>query len=74
MEGRKQEVLSEAELNRRKDAADFAIANTELEGGTVLPEQRALFERHARGEISTEELDRGTLELVERLLKKAGRS
>ena len=67
-----EDKLSEAARRRRKNGGEFAIANTELEGGTVLPEQRALFERHARGEITMEEVRKGALEIAARLLKERG--
>ncbi len=42
--------------------ARFAIANTEIEGGTITPETRALMDAWVREEIDDEELMRRTLE------------
>jgi Antitoxin VbhA len=40
----------------RADAIRVSIANTEIDGGAVLPETRALMDRWASGELSDDEL------------------
>jgi hypothetical protein len=48
--------ITATEIAARKDAVRFAIANTEIDGGVVLPEARSLLERWVQGEIDDEEL------------------
>jgi hypothetical protein len=50
----------------RADAIRVSIANTEIDGGTVLPETRALMHRWASGELSDEELLAAGLRLYKR--------
>jgi antitoxin component of RelBE/YafQ-DinJ toxin-antitoxin module len=52
---RKPMTLTPEELERR-EAVDFALANSELEGYETSAAQNELFERFARGEITGEEL------------------
>jgi predicted nucleotidyltransferase len=40
-----------ADIRSRADSVRFAVANTMIEGGTVLPETEALLERWAKNEI-----------------------
>lgn len=46
----------EAEIAKRKESIKFAVANTEIEGGKLLPETLDLFERWANLEIDDDEL------------------
>jgi hypothetical protein len=46
----------EAELEARSKAVRFAVANTAIEGGHVLPETEELMNEWARGEIDDDEL------------------
>jgi excisionase family DNA binding protein len=46
----------EAEFDPRSKAARFAVANTVIEGGHVLPETEELMNEWARGEIDDDEL------------------
>jgi len=48
--------LTEEELERRRDAIDFARVSVELEGLPTDDEYREWEERYARGEIDAEEL------------------
>ncbi len=50
------ELAAVADLAAREDSTRFAVANTVLEGGVVLPETTALLERSSRGEINDDEL------------------
>lgn len=45
-----------AELLTRFEAARFAVANTVIEGGCVLPETKKLIDEWVRGEIDDDEL------------------
>lgn len=45
-----------AEFEARSKAARFAVANTVIEGGHVLPETEELMNEWARGEIDDDEL------------------
>ncbi|WP_168209945.1 antitoxin VbhA family protein [Tardiphaga sp. vice154] len=49
----------------RSDAVRFAVANTEIEGGQVLPETESALDEWAHGEIDDDEL-------MEQTLKKFG--
>jgi site-specific DNA-adenine methylase len=49
--------LSKEELERRRKAVDFARASVEMEGLYASEEFNEMMERHANGEISSEELD-----------------
>ena len=54
-----------AEFEARSGAVEFAVADTAIEGGHVLPETEELMNEWARGEID----DDG---LIERTLKRFG--
>jgi hypothetical protein len=54
-----------ADIAARKGSVRFAIANTVIEGGTVLPETEALLESWAQGEIDDDELMEQTLQRFE---------
>lgn len=45
-----------SEFEARSKAARFAVANTVIEGGNVLPETEELMNQWARGEIDDDEL------------------
>jgi excisionase family DNA binding protein len=53
---------SPAEIEARAASARFAIANTAMEGGTILPETEALCDQWIRGEIDDDELMEQTLQ------------
>jgi Antitoxin VbhA len=54
---RQQEIeRAEAEFEARSKAVRFAVANTVIEGGNVLPETEELMNEWARGEIDDDEL------------------
>lgn len=50
-----------AKLKTRSEAVRFAVANTEIEGGHVLPETRQLLEKWERGQIDDDRLTDGIL-------------
>ncbi len=54
-----------ADFEARSDAARFAVANTAIEGGHVLPETEELLDGWTRGEIDDDEL-------MEQALKRFG--
>jgi uncharacterized membrane protein len=49
--------LSQEELDRRRNAIDFARASVEMSGFSTDDEYREIEERYVRGEIDAEELD-----------------
>lgn len=51
-----------ADISARKGSVRFAVANTVMEGGTVLPETEAVLESWAQGEIDDDELMEQTLQ------------
>lgn len=53
---RREMEKSESEFEARSKAARFAVANTVIEGGNVLPETEELMNEWARGEIDDDEL------------------
>jgi predicted DNA-binding protein len=53
----KQPLMTMEEYERRK-AVDFVLANSELEGYKTSDEQKAVFERYAKGEITTDDIHR----------------
>lgn len=48
--------LDDDERKRRKKAVQFAVANTRLAGGVVVPETLALMQQWAAGELTDAEL------------------
>lgn len=59
-----QNVTTDSQSLRNK-AVQFAVANTAIEGGCILPETQKLMDEWARGEIDDDEL-------IERGLEKFG--
>lgn len=51
----------DVDIAAREDSTRFAVADTTLEGGVLLPETTALLQRWSRGEISDDELVAQTL-------------
>ena len=49
-------VLPPEEVSRRRDAIRRSVADTELEGGQVSPETRALMEVYAQGLMTEQDV------------------
>lgn len=59
---RHEEERTSLEISARRESARFAVANTVMEGGTVLLETEALLEHWSQGEIDDEELIEQTVQ------------